>query len=64
MPFQAVSIFLTKLGKTALILYAPNGWARQSRAMAVNYARNGEFHIAYQVVGNGPIDLSLRGHSD
>ena len=27
--------------------------------MAVNYARSGEFHIAYQVVGNGPIDLVL-----
>ena len=27
--------------------------------MAVNYARSGEFHIAYQVVGNGPIDIVL-----
>jgi class 3 adenylate cyclase len=27
--------------------------------MAVKYARSGEFHIAYQVVGNGPIDLVL-----
>jgi class 3 adenylate cyclase len=25
--------------------------------MAVNYARSGEFHIAYQVIGEGPIDL-------
>jgi class 3 adenylate cyclase/pimeloyl-ACP methyl ester carboxylesterase len=25
--------------------------------MAVDYARSGEFHIAYKVVGNGPIDL-------
>lgn len=27
--------------------------------MAVNYARSGEFHIAYQVIGKGPIDLVL-----
>jgi class 3 adenylate cyclase/alpha-beta hydrolase superfamily lysophospholipase len=27
--------------------------------VAVNYARSGEFHIAYQVVGNGPNDLVL-----
>jgi pimeloyl-ACP methyl ester carboxylesterase len=27
--------------------------------VAVNYASSGEFHIAYQVVGNGPIDLVL-----
>ena len=27
--------------------------------MDVNYARSGEFHIAYQVVGNGPIDIVL-----
>ena len=24
--------------------------------MVVNYARSGEFHIAYQMVGKGPID--------
>jgi pimeloyl-ACP methyl ester carboxylesterase len=27
--------------------------------VAVNYARSGEFHVAFQVVGNGPIDLVL-----
>ena len=27
--------------------------------MAVNYARSGEFHIAYQVIGKGPIDFVL-----
>jgi class 3 adenylate cyclase/pimeloyl-ACP methyl ester carboxylesterase len=27
--------------------------------MVVNYARSGEFHIAYQVVGKGPIDIVL-----
>jgi pimeloyl-ACP methyl ester carboxylesterase len=26
-------------------------------APATRYARSGEFHIAYQVVGDGPIDL-------
>ena len=24
---------------------------------AVRYARNGDVHVAYQVVGDGPIDL-------
>ena len=25
----------------------------------VHYARNGDTHIAYQVVGNGPIDILM-----
>ncbi|MFA5923788.1 MAG: hypothetical protein WC856_21255 [Methylococcaceae bacterium] len=25
----------------------------------VNYVKSGEFHIAYQVIGEGPIDLVL-----
>ena len=27
--------------------------------MVVNYARSGEFHIAYQVIGKGPTDIVL-----